>query len=207
MILTKHWLSFGCAALCTLLIGATVTTGCGSRQTPKTEIDEPDSWRNRGIWVEKEGDRSYVKAVGVAPNASMGRTFAMPSAEQDARAKLSEYVGAAVKTFRERLARMDSSVGKDDDGDVTRTAQATQRNDLADRSTSDNLVRGMETVNTYVDGDSDELFVLARVDMEQLLASISNSDTLSPAERALVNSNSAQVRSEFEASFEQPSSR
>lgn len=174
---------------------------CGSRQTPKTEIEDASSWRYRGLWVEEQGNRTYVMAVGISPNASMGRTFAMPNAEEDARSKLSNYVGAVTKTFRERLARSETSVGKDTQGGVQNSAAATQRNDTADRTVADNFVQGMETVNSYIDEKSDELFVLARVDAEQLRRSLSASDALSEDERARVSQNSADVRAEFDAAL------
>jgi hypothetical protein len=181
-----------------LCAGGAALGACGARQSPKTEIEDPNSWRHRGLWVEKQGDQSYVMAVGIAPNASMGRALVMPNAEEDARAKLSEYLGTVVKTFREKLARMDSAVGKSPEGEVTSSAQATQRNDSADRSISDNVVRGMETVNSYVDGESDELYVLARVDADSLRQSLSASDALSDAEKQLVQQNSDAVRGAFD---------
>jgi hypothetical protein len=180
------------------LLLATTSLGCGARQTPKSDIEDPASWRNRGLWLEKKGEQSFVMAVGVAPNASMGRTFAMPNAEGDARAKLSQYLGTVVKTFRERLARMDTAVGKNSDGEVASSAESTQRNDIADRSVSDNLVQGMETVNSYVDGKADELYVLARVDVEQLRQGLSASEALSESERSMVEQNSAAVRGAFD---------
>ena len=190
--------------MCRAAIGLVLTgcllvgSACGGRQTPKTDMEDANSWRNRGLWVEKQGDQSFVMAVGVAPNASMGRNFAMPNAEGDARAKLSQYLGTVVKTFRERLARLDMAVGKARDGEVTTSAESTQRNDIADRSVSDNVVQGMETLNSYVDDKSDELYVLARVDAEQLRQSLSASQALSDAERAKVAENSAEVRSAFD---------
>jgi len=190
---------FRTQAMGILVAVATALSACGARQTPTTDSEEPESWRNRGLWVEAAGDRTYVNAVGVAPNASLGRTYSMPSAEEDARSKLSEYLGSVVKTFRERLQRMDTTTGKDKDGDVANAAQATQRNDTADRSVSDNVVHGMETINSYVDKDSDELFVLARVDVEQLYKTLGTSDALTESERGMVQGNSAEVRKEFEA--------
>lgn len=184
-----------------LSLSSICVSACASRQTPKTEIEDANSWRNRGLWVEKKGEQSFVMAVGIAPNASMGRTFAMPNAEGDARAKLSQYLGTVVKTFRERLARMDTTVGKNAEGEASQAAQATQRNDVADRSVSDNVVQGMETLNSYVDGSSDELFVLARVDAQQLRQGLSASDALSDAEKELVRQNSAEVREAFDAAL------
>lgn len=187
--------------LLALALSSSSLTACGSRQTPKTEIEDADSWRNRGLWLEKKGDQNFVMAVGIAPNASMGRTFAMPNAEGDARAKLSQYLGTVVKTFRERLARMDTTVGKNAEGETAQAAQATQRNDIADRSVSDNVVQGMETLNSYVDNGSDELFILARVDAEQLRQGLSASDALSDSEKELVRQNSAEVREAFDAAL------
>jgi hypothetical protein len=193
-------------ALVSLAIAAaTGTWGCGaSRHEVKTLAEEPSTWHNRGIWTEKQGDRTLLLVVGSSGNASLDRSSAMEAAEQVARERLAIYLGSTVQAFRERLARRREAAFKPvDDDDKTGGAELTSQNDSGGRTIAERAVRGLEFANSHLEEDSDTLFVLGRLDLESFRKTLLTDKALSEAERHLVSKNAAEIRAEMDAALDE----
>jgi hypothetical protein len=193
-------------ALVSLAIaGATGMWGCGaSRHEVKTLAEEPSTWHNRGIWTEKQGDRTLLLVVGSSGNASLDRSSAMEAAEQVARERLAIYLGSTVQAFRERLARRREAAFKPvDDDDKTGGAELTSQNDSGGRTIAERAVRGLEFANSHLEEDSDTLFVLGRLDLESFRKTLLTDKALSEAERHLVSKNAAEIRAEMDAALDE----
>lgn len=183
----------GAALVVVSVVSLITAIGCAGTQVSP---EDTDSWRKRGLWVEQEGETQIVNIVGRAENASMGETFVMSTAEQDARARLSIYLGATVTAFRERLARAMANKGKAAGADApTGGYVATEDNRQGDRTIADNVVRGMETINSFTDKETDTFYVLGRVNLDTLRKVLSASDALSAAEKEFIAANSEVVSS------------
>jgi hypothetical protein len=72
-------------AMAAMTLGLAVACGGGGAQVAP---EDTDTWRTRGLWIEKHGDTSLVMVVGRAENASMGETFVLSSAEQTRASRL-----------------------------------------------------------------------------------------------------------------------
>ncbi len=167
--------------------------GCGGAK-PVVKAEDPASWRHRGLWLESEGDKTLVMVVGRAENAAMGETFVMASAEQDARARLTLYLQATVSAYRERLGRAMAIRGQGGDSDQAETGfTSSEELRQGDRSIADNVIGGMETINSFTDKESDRFYVLGRVDMQALKGVLDQSASLTEAQKAFVEENSEVV--------------
>jgi hypothetical protein len=176
----------------------------GSRHEVKTLAEEPSTWHHRGIWTEKQGDRTLVLVVGSSGNASLDRSSAMEAAEQVARERLAIYLGSTVQAFRERLARRrELAVKRLDDDDKVGGAELTSQNDSGGRTIAERAVRGLEFANSHLEEDSDTLFVLGRLDLESFRKTLLSDRALSEAERHLVARNAAEIRAEMDAALDE----
>jgi len=190
--------------LAAVACGASVPGCGGSAHEVKTVAEEPNTWHHRGIWTEKQGDRSMLLVVGASSNASLDRSTALELAEQTARERLAIYLGSTVQAFRERLARRREIAGKQiGDGDKTGGAELTVQHDSGGRTLAERTVRGLEFANSYLEKDTDTLFVLGRLDLEAFRKTLLSDRALSEAERRLVAKNADEVRAEMDAALEE----
>jgi hypothetical protein len=193
------------AALVSMAVvtGAAVA-GCGSaRHKVKTVAEEPSTWHHRGIWTEKQGDRTLLLVVGSSGSATLDRSSAMEAAEQVARERLAIYLGSTVQAFRERLARRrELAVKRIDDDDKVGGAELTSQNDSGGRTVAERAIRGLEFANSHFEEDSDTLFVLGRLDLENFRKTLLSDRALSEVERDLVTKNAAEIRAEMDAALE-----
>ena len=179
-------------------------TGCGgSPHEVKTVAEEPHTWHHRGIWTEKQGDRIMVLVVGSSPNATLDRNSAMEAAEQVARERLAIYLGSTVQAFRERLARRRELAVQRIDEDKAGGAELTSQNDSGGRTIAERTVRGLEFANSHLEKDTDTLFVLGRLDLENFKKTLLSDHALSEAERHMVAKNAAEIRAEMDAALEE----
>jgi hypothetical protein len=187
-----------------IVVGPTVW-GCGSaRHEVKTIAEEPTTWHHRGVWTEKQGDRTLLLVVGSSGSASLDRSSALEAAEQVARERLAIYLGSTVEAFRERLSRRrELAVKRIDDDDKVGGAELTSQNDSGGRTVAERAVRGLEFANSHLDEDSDTLFVLGRLDLENFKKTLLSDRALSEAERDLVAKNAAEIRAEMDAALEE----
>jgi hypothetical protein len=187
------------------IVAGAAAPGCGSsRHEVKTIAEEPTTWHNRGIWTEKQGDRTLLLVVGSSGSASLDRSTAMEAAEQVARERLAIYLGSTVQAFRERLARRrELTVKRIDDDDKVGGAELTSQNDSGGRTLAERAVRGLEFANSHFDEDSDTLFVLGRLDLENFRKTLVSDRALSEAERDLVARNAAEIRAEMDAALDE----
>ena len=187
------------------IVAASTVCGCGSsRHEVKTLAEEPSTWHNRGIWTEKQGDRTLLLVVGSSGNASLDRGSAMEAAEQAARERLAIYLGSTVQAFRERLARRrELAVKRIDDDDKVGGAELTSQNDSGGRTIAERAVRGLEFANSHLEEDSDTLFVLGRLDLENFRKTLLSDRALSEVERDLVARNAAEIRAEMDAALDE----
>ena len=187
-----------------IVAGSTVW-GCGSaRHEVKTVAEEPTTWHHRGVWTEKQGDRTLLLVVGSSGSASLDRSTALEAAEQVARERLAIYLGSTVEAFRERLSRRrEIAVKRIDDDDKVGGAELTSQNDSGGRTVAERAVRGLEFSNSHFDEDSDTLFVLGRLDLENFRKTLLSDRALSEAERDLVARNAAEIRAEMDAALEE----
>jgi hypothetical protein len=189
-----------------VVIGALGTSvGCGgSAHEVKTAGDEPATWHHRGIWTEKLGDRVMVLVVGSSPSATLDRSSALEAAEQAARERLAIYLGSTVQAFRERLARRRELAARKTGGDEkTGGAELTIQHDSGGRTIAERTVRGLEFANTYLEKDTDTLFVLGRLDLDSFRKTLLSDRALTEAERQLVARNADEVRAEMDAALEE----
>jgi len=176
----------------------------GSPHEVKTVAEEPDTWHNRGIWTEKQGDRTLVLVVGSSPNATLDRSSAMEAAEQVARERLAIYLGSTVQAFRERLARRRELVAKrEGDDDKTGGAELTIQHDSGGRTIAERTVRGLEFANSHFEEDSDTLFVLGRMDLDSFRKTLLSDRALSETERQFAAKNADEIRAEMDAALEE----
>ena len=187
------------------IVAGSAVWGCGSsRHEVKTVAEEPTTWHHRGIWSEKQGDRTLLLVVGSSGSASLDRSTALEAAEQVARERLAIYLGSTVEAFRERLARRrEIAVKRIDDDDKVGGAELTSQNDSGGRTVAERAVRGLEFANSHFDEDSDTLFVLGRLDLENFRKTLLSDRALSEAERDLVARNAAEIRAEMDAALEE----
>jgi hypothetical protein len=187
-----------------IVAGSTVW-GCGSsRHEVKTIAEEPTTWHHRGVWSEKQGDRTLLLVVGSSGSASLDRSSALEAAEQVARERLAIYLGSTVEAFRERLSRRrEIAVKRIDDDDKVGGAELTSQNDSGGRTVAERAIRGLEFANSHFDEDSDTLFVLGRLDLENFRKTLLSDRALSEAERDLVARNAAEIRAEMDAALEE----
>ncbi len=185
------------AALLLGLVAVSMTAaalaGCGGAK-PVVQAEDPASWRHRGLWLESSGDTTLVMVVGRAENAAMGESFVMASAEQDARARLTLYLQATVSAYRERLGRAMAVRGQAADSDQAEGSFSTSEElRQGDRSIADNVIGGMETINSFTDKENDRFYVLGRVDMQALKSVLDQSASLTEAQKAFVAENAEVV--------------
>jgi len=190
--------------LCAVAVGVSCLAACsGAAPAAKTtNTEDPAAWRNRGIWVEKKDGSTLVMVVGTANNASMDRSMSMDTAEQDARERLTIYLGSTVQAFRERLARRIDKIDKKSSGPAQSGATQTDRTDRAGRTIAENSVRGLEIVNTVAEKDTDTFFVLGRLNFDAFRQVMAQSNALSAAEKEEITRNSEEVRTEFDQALE-----
>jgi len=187
-----------------VIMAASTVAACGSsRHEVKTLAEEPDTWHHRGIWTEKQGDRTLLLVVGSSGNASLDRSSAMEAAEQVARERLAIYLGSTVQAFRERLARRRELAVQRIDEDKAGGAELTSQNDSGGRTIAERTVRGLEFANSHLEEDSDTLFVLGRLDLENFKKTLLSDKALSEAERNMVAKNAAEIRAEMDAALDE----
>ena len=193
------------AAVSITLVTGSAVSACGSaRHEVKTLAEEPSTWHHRGVWTEKQGDRTLLLVVGSSGNASLDRSSAMESAEQMARERLAIYLGSTVQAFRERLARRrELAVKRIDDDDKAGGAELSSQSDSGGRTVAERAVRGLEFANSHFEEDSDTLFVLGRLDLENFRKTLVSDRALSEAERDLVTKNAAEIRAEMDAALDE----
>lgn len=184
------------------VVGAVLLASCSGAQVA-TNPEDPAAWRNRGIWVENKDNVAFVMVVGSTSHASMDRSMSMDTAEQDARERLTIYLGSTVQAFRERLARrIDKVAQKSGSSAAAGGAEQTDRSDRAGRTIAENSVRGLEIVNSFVEKDTDNLFVLGRLNFDAFRQVLAQSSALSSAEKAEIERNSEEVRQEFDRALQ-----
>lgn len=168
----------------------------------KTSVEDPNSWRKRGIWTEQKGDKTMVMVVGLTGNATLDESMARDKAEQDARERMAIYLGATVQAFRERMARQREIKAKRD-GVASSAVELTEQTDRGGRTVADQAVAGLEIVNSYVDKETDTMYVLGRLDIESLRKVLAQDKSLTEEERKLVSQNSEEVKKEMDEALEQ----
>ena len=185
-----------------LLLVCILSFSCGGAPSePQTAADEPMSWWKKSIWVEKKDGGTNIMVVGRTEHASLDEGMAMDSAEQDAREKISIYLGATVVAFREKLKRRMSTAASRD-GETSKAAEITTTDDSGGRTIAENTVAGLEVVNSHTDEKTDRFYVLGRLDYENFRSVLEADQALSEAERQYIEKNSDAVREEMDAALQ-----
>ena len=126
----------------------------------------------------------------------------MEQAEQVARERLAIYLGSTVQAFRERLARRRELAARRDGDDKVGGAELTIQHDSGGRTIAERTVRGLEFANSFLEKDTDTLFVLGRLDLDHFRKTLLSDRALSEAERQLVAKNADEIRAEMDAALE-----
>lgn len=176
---------------------------CSGAKASVPGDDDTVQWYDRPTVVQKSADgNAYVLVVGIGRNVSLDESMALSMAEQDARERMTLYLGGAVAAFRKRLneqneiatANSKASEGKS-------AAEQTNKFMLAGQTLAQNTVRGMEVVKAKT--MNNQKYVQGRLNLSAFRQVLAESQALSEAERAAIKTNSAEVDAAFDKALDE----
>lgn len=184
-----------------LLIGF-AGSGCSGAKAEVPGDDETVAWFERPTVVNKGPDgNAYVLVVGIGRNAGLDESMAMNIAEQDARERLSLYLGGLATAFRKRLNEQNEiAIANSKSAEGKSMAEQTNKFMLAGQTLAQNAVRGMEVTRSKTINNAK--YVQGRLNLNAYKQVLAESQALSDAERAAIQTNSAEVDEAFQRAMD-----